>query len=137
MGIKWQTFRWIVIYSIHPPGLPMRAGQAGPPRAGIKCLHTRGLATMCRADVPGCVSTYFCSQQCPEQESAFVDSSVDSEGFLGGASGKEPACHCRRHKRLRFDPWFRKIQGRRAWQPTPVLLPGESHGQRSLANYSP
>ena len=29
------------------------------------------------------------------------------------------------------------IPGRRAWQPTPVLLPGESHGQRSLAGYSP
>ena len=28
------------------------------------------------------------------------------------------------------DPW------RRAWQPTPVFLPGESHGQRSLASYS-
>jgi len=27
--------------------------------------------------------------------------------------------------------------GRRAWQPTPVFLPGESHGQRSLAGYSP
>ena len=32
-----------------------------------------------------------------------------------------------------FDPCFGKIPGRRAWQPTPVLLPGESHGQRSLA----
>ena len=26
---------------------------------------------------------------------------------------------------------------RRKWQPTPVFLPGESHGQRSLAGYSP
>ena len=30
-----------------------------------------------------------------------------------------------------------EIHWRRAWQPTPVLLPGESHGQRSLAGYSP
>ena len=30
----------------------------------------------------------------------------------------------------------RKIPWRRAWQPTPVVLPGESHGQRSLAGYS-
>ena len=36
-----------------------------------------------------------------------------------------------------FDPWVRKIPWRRAWQPTPVLLPGESHGQRSLAGCSP
>jgi len=33
-----------------------------------------------------------------------------------------------------FDPWVRKIPWRRAWQPTPVFLPGESHGQRSLAS---
>ena len=36
-----------------------------------------------------------------------------------------------------FDPWDRKIPWRRAWQPTPVFLPGKSHGQRSLACYSP
>ena len=40
-------------------------------------------------------------------------------------------------KRCRFIPWVRKIPWRRAWQLTPVLLPGESHGQRSLAGYSP
>ena len=37
----------------------------------------------------------------------------------------------------RFDPWVGKIPWRREWQPTPVLLPGEFHGQRSLAGYSP
>ena len=37
----------------------------------------------------------------------------------------------------RFDPWAGKLPWRRAWRPTPVLLPGESHGQRSLAGYSP
>ena len=36
-----------------------------------------------------------------------------------------------------IDPCVRKIPWRRAWQPTPVFLPGESHGQRSLAGYSP
>ena len=36
-----------------------------------------------------------------------------------------------------FHPWVRKIPWRRTWQPTPVFLPGESHGQRSLAGYSP
>ena len=36
-----------------------------------------------------------------------------------------------------FDPWIGKILWRRAWQPTPVFLPAESHGQRSLAGYSP
>ena len=36
-----------------------------------------------------------------------------------------------------FDPWVRKIPWRRAWQPTPVFLPGESHGQRKLAGCCP
>ena len=58
-------------------------------------------------------------------------------GSPGGASGKEAACTCRRHRRRGFDPWVGKIPWRRARQPTPVFLPGESHGQRSLAGYSP
>ena len=33
------------------------------------------------------------------------------------------------------DPWVGKMPWRRAWQPTPVFLPGESHGQRSPAGY--
>ena len=57
--------------------------------------------------------------------------------FLGATSGKEAACQCRRHKRHGFGPWVRKIPLRRAWQPAPVFLSGECHGQRSLAGYSP
>ena len=58
-------------------------------------------------------------------------------GRVGNTSGKEPGCQSRRCKRPRFDPWVGKIPWRRKWQPTPVFLPGESHGQRSLAGYSP
>ena len=54
----------------------------------------------------------------------------------GGASGKEPFCQCRRHKGHRFDPWVRQMPWRWEWKPTPVFLPGESHGQRRLAGYS-
>ena len=36
-----------------------------------------------------------------------------------------------------FNPWVRKMPQRRKWQPTPVFLPGEFQGQRSLAGYSP
>ena len=46
---------------------------------------------------------------------------------------KEPAFQCRRH---RFHPWIAKSPWRRAWQPTPVFLPREYHGQRSLVGYS-
>ena len=55
-------------------------------------------------------------------------------GLLWWLSGKEPASQCRRRG---FDPWVRKIPWRRKWQPTPVFLPGKSHGQRSLASCSP
>ena len=65
---------------------------------------------------------------------SFCHSAVD---FPGGVSGKEPACQCRRRKRCRFHAWIRKIPWRRTWRPTPVFLPGESHGQRSLAGFSP
>ena len=59
------------------------------------------------------------------------------KGFPGGTSGKEPACQCRIHiKKCRFDRWVGKILWRRAWPPTPVFLPRESHGQRRLADYS-
>ena len=57
--------------------------------------------------------------------------------FFTQCIGKEPASQCRSRKRRKFNPWVRKIPWRRAWQPTSVLLPGESHGQRSLAGYSP
>ena len=48
-------------------------------------------------------------------------------------SRKESACQCRRHV---FDPWIGKTPWRRAWQPAPLFLPGESHGQRSLVGSS-
>ena len=52
-------------------------------------------------------------------------------------SSKESTCQFKRLQRHRFYPWVRKISWRKAWQPTPVFLPGESHGQRTLAEYSP
>ena len=58
-------------------------------------------------------------------------------GFPGGASDKERSCPCRRLKRCGFNPWIRNIPWRGVWQPTLVFLPGESHGQKSLAGYRP
>ena len=55
----------------------------------------------------------------------------------GWHNGKEHAYQCRRHKRRVFDPWVGKIPWTKKWQPTPVFLPGDSHGQRSLMGYSP
>ena len=66
-----------------------------------------------------------------------TDNYKDVGFLLGGTSGNEPTCQCRRSGKHGFDPWARKIPWRRAWQPTSVLLPRESHGQKSLAGYSP
>jgi len=52
-------------------------------------------------------------------------------GFPDGSDSKEPACN------TGFDAGVQKIPWRRQWLPTPVLLPGEFHGQRSLVGYSP
>ena len=48
----------------------------------------------------------------------------------------EFACQYRRHRRHEFNPWVGKICWSRKWQPTPVFLPGKSHGQRCLVGYS-
>jgi len=64
----------------------------------------------------------------PPGKSLDTISYKEFQGFPGGTGGKEPICQC---KRCRFHPWFEKILWRRAWQPTPVFLPGESHGQRN------
>ena len=64
-----------------------------------------------------------------------ITTKQDSCLFIGlpwWLSGKESACQ---YRRRRFNPWARKIPWRREWQPTPVFLPGDFHGQRSLVGY--
>ena len=57
-----------------------------------------------------------------------------TKDFPDGSDGKSV---CLRSRRPRFDPWVVKIPWKREWQPTPVLLRGELHGQRSLLGKSP
>ena len=71
------------------------------------------------------------------QPSSWCDSRTPSQlelGFLGGSDGKESTCNA---DRPRPDSWVEKVLWRKEWQPTPVFLPGKSHGQRSLVRYSP
>ena len=59
--------------------------------------------------------------------------------FLHWQADSLPLSHLRstgRYTRCRFDPWVGKSTWRRKWQPTPIFLTGESHGQRSLVGYS-
>ena len=57
-------------------------------------------------------------------------------GFIGGPTGNESACNAG-DRRRGFRPWVRKIPWRRAQQPTPVFLPGDANGPRSLVDYIP
>ena len=62
------------------------------------------------------------------------------QSFPGGSVSKEFACNAEdflQCRRPRFDPGVEKIVWRRKWQPTLVFLPEKSHGERSLAGYSP
>ena len=61
--------------------------------------------------------------------SYFTPGSVYMLGFPGGSVVKNLPDN--------FDSWVRKIPWRRKWQPTPIFLPGKSHGQRNLGGYSP
>ena len=97
-------------------------GRPGPPWAGC------GFFRFCL--VGGALNALL------QGHSIFAVQYLLGQGFPDGTSGKEPGCQCRRCKRHGFDPWVGKIPWRRAWQPIPVFLPGESHGQRSLAGYS-
>ena len=55
-------------------------------------------------------------------------------GFPGGSDGKASACNV---EDPGFNSWVGKIPWRRKWHPTPALLPGKSHGRRSLIGCSP
>ena len=63
----------------------------------------------------------------------FAKNHVIKRGSPGGSDDKESTYSARDPGS--FNPWVRKIPWRREWQPTPVFLPGEFHGQRSLAGY--
>ena len=107
-------------------GAPMGIVHTGPPSP---------LTTVASSGIPGAP---WGSVTCRRTYSTLWKLSVLMlTGFPGGASVKEPACQCRSYRRPGFDPWVGKIPWRRAWQPIPVFLPGESLGQRNLAGYSP
>ena len=57
-----------------------------------------------------------------------INAPVSILGLPHWLSCQESACQCRSRRSRMFNPWIRKIPWRKAWQPTPVFLPGESHG---------
>ena len=94
-----------------------------------------GLESASRA---GCPRTGWHWSQRPQsamQETKALISAVTGES-RGGSRAAAPGCGFSRGTRDRFNPWVGKIPWSRKWQSTPVFLPGESHGQRSLAGFS-
>ena len=73
-----------------------------------------------------------CYHRKPGRRSSREEGRYNHE-FRIKAQHKESTCKCRR---CVFNPWAGKIPWRREWQPTPVFLPEESLGQRSLVGYS-
>ena len=74
----------------------------------------------------GPLSLYSTQKEMPLLSGLYLKHNMGLPWWL---SGQGSACLFRRH---RFNPWGGKSPWRRKWQPTPVFLPGESHGQRSL-----
>ena len=88
----------------------------------VLCDHLKlSTVSMHHLTFPACYTTY-CNNTC------------DSMVFSDGSNGKESACNAGDSG---FDPWLRKILWRREWQPIPVFLPEEFHGQRTLVSCSP
>ena len=115
----WQ----IMSYSMQSFWLHLEAGGILGPQPGIKTVPRSAEARSLTREVP--------------TQLFFYRHFIYCESFPGGARGKEPASRCRGHNTHEFNPWVQKTPWRRAWQPTPVFLPGESQGERSLVGYDP
>ena len=90
-----------------------------------------------RTKEPGGYSPWGCKEYDGTEQLTRVHVHTHTHAHPGGAVGKESTCQCRRHKRYGFERWVRDVPWGRTWQPTSVLLPGKSHGQRRLVGYSP
>ena len=100
-------------------------------------LPSSGWRSVMLLNTPQCTQHSPLQQSHPDQKLNSVEFgklSIGLKGLPKCLNGKESICQCRR---CRFDPWVKKIPWRRKWQPTPLFLPGISHGQRSLVSYSP
>ena len=77
----------------------------------------------------------------PVTHEAWIQFSANAVSYFGASHValvvKNTPANAGGHERCGFDSWPRKIPWRRKWLPTPVFLPGESHGQKSLEGYSP
>ena len=93
-----------------------------------------------REDVCICMADSFCCTPEANTSTRRVRHNLVSEQqqqTLTKSSLVAQMVKCLQYGRPRFDPWVGRISWRRKWQPTPVFLPRESQGRRSLVGYSP
>ena len=102
----------------------------------VKCVMITPLLTSRREIAPsprrpqGALEFFSCTRH-------ILHLPMQGWGFPHGSVGKESTGNAGDAGRRGFNSQVRKIPWRRAWQPTPVFSPGESHGQSSLLGYSP
>ena len=114
---KGPPWRWLATWSAL--SLPLWQ-DSGPP------IFLERISPTCG------ISTYLCKKKKKKKRQGVFKREALS--FPCGTSCKKICLQCRKP---RFDPWVGKSPWRRKWQPTPVFLPGRSHGRRSLVGYSP
>ena len=96
-------------------------------------LHWKGIVFMSSFQ-----TEFHCFQHLTHPEAGLAAHRVDLQRIeLGLPRWLRQQRICLQCRRPRFNPWVGKIPWRREGLPTPVVLPGEFHGQRSLAGYSP
>ena len=99
----------------------------------VRCVKWRRVRIMFPRNVrASSVSVILCQKMFAAKHWLVCRVPSKKRGFPSGSDSKECTCNVRTH----FDPWVGKIPWRREWLPSPVLLPGESHGQGSPAGYS-
>ena len=122
----WCWARPCAVHKRHqPPG--SRPWEVTPARSSQTCFLQDG-SSYKRRHLHG---------TCHRADGRILFRDYCTSGLPGWLRGKESACQCRRCTRPGSNPWVGKIPWRKKWQPTPVCLPGKSHGQRSLVGYYP
>ena len=115
------------------PPSPLPASGAGPPSSACGCATPFVPPSSPWVSLPGLPSLSFVQNSFNSFNLNIFVTLFLIKGLPWWLRGYSVCLHCRRPG---FDPCVGKIPWRRKWQPTPVLLPGESHGWRSLVGYS-
>ena len=119
--LQARILEWVAV--------PFSRGSSQPrDQTQISCIVSRFFTIWAAREVPGVSVKSLLSL------SSEPLPSNHSNGLPWWLRSEESTCQ---YRRRRFNPWVGKIPWRREWQPTPVFLPGKSHGPGKLASWSP